>query len=267
MNDLESLPLLDLAPSEPIAILADLHANIEAVERVGEWLDERQIEQAVVLGDLVGYGASPQQTVDFVRSRGWSALLGNHEDMLLDLSYVEQTRSLKSSARRALEWTRQSLAPASLAYFQTLPRAARIGWDSLAVHGSVVDPRHCYAYIYEFSIDLNVARLRELAAEPGTVVWYGHTHSPAGFELDDSDCTPLKLVSPLSLSCDRLYFINPGSVGFSRDGDPRAAFAIYHAETRCIEPVRLEYDVGAAARKIRNAGYAEDLGDRLLAAR
>lgn len=267
MDDLGSLPRLGVTESEPFAILADLHSNIEAAERVAEWLDDRGVEQAVVLGDLVGYGASPQQTLDLVRERGWSALLGNHEDMLLDPSYVERTRSLKSAARKALDWTRDSLSSESMDFIRTLPRAGWIGADSIGVHGSIVDPRHCYAYIYEFSIGLNVDKLRELDAAAGTIVWYGHTHRPGGFELNGEDYDPLGLDAPTSLAPDRLYFVNPGSVGFPRDGDLRAAFAIYHPKTRFVEPVRLEYDVDSAARKIRAAGYAEELGERLLAAR
>lgn len=267
MNDLGTLPLLEVDFSRPFAVLADVHANIEALTVVGEWLEQRGVSGAIVLGDLIGYGASPQETVDFVRERGWPAVRGNHEDMLLDLGYVERTRSLKSSARKALEWTRRSLTQETVDYLDSLPAAARMECDAIALHGSLVDPRHCYAYIYEFSVDRNASCLRELAPPLGTIVWFGHTHQPVAFEVTAEDCSPIETASGLALPADRFHLVNPGSVGFPRGGDPRAAFMIYDASSRQIEAVRLEYDVATAAKKIRGSGYDASLADRLLAAR
>lgn len=268
MDDLRSLPALPLDTSRTLAILADLHANIEALEVVVAWLDERGVTNALVLGDLVGYGASPREVVDLVRERGWTAVRGNHEDMLLDSSHVERTRSLKSSARKALAWTRSRLGAGALEYFESLPLAARAGDDLFAVHGSLVDPRHCYAYIYEFSLDLNARRLRELDPPPGAIVCFGHTHHPALFSITSGDPVHVELgTSPVALANEARHLLNPGSVGFPRDRDARAAFAVYEPASRRLEPVRLAYDVEAAAEKIRRAGYDTGLAERLLAAR
>lgn len=268
MIQLDALPLLPLDTSRPFALLADIHANIEALHAVGEWLDRHDIAEAVVIGDLIGYGASPQEAVDFVRERDWSAVRGNHEDMLLDLSHVERTRSLKSSARRALEWTRRELDAEAVRFFESLPLAAWIGREAIAVHGSLVDPRHCYAYIYEFSLDLNANCLRELDPPAGTLVCFGHTHRPVAFSVGAENCTELTVgEGVIALPGDSYHLVNPGSVGFSRDRDPRASFMVLDAASRRIEHVRIKYDAETAANKMRDAGYAAGLAERLIAAR
>jgi diadenosine tetraphosphatase ApaH/serine/threonine PP2A family protein phosphatase len=268
MPAIDSLPRLELEPMRPFAILADLHANEAATLAVDAWLRCRGIGQAVVLGDIVGYGASPQETVDMVRARGWCAIRGNHEDMLGDLSHVDRTRSLKSAARKALDWTRARLDRESLAYLVALPLAARIGSYALAIHGSLADPRYCYAYIYEFSLDLNAQRLRQLGLDDGGLVFYGHTHHPSSVRVGALDLGELGAgEGEICLPGPDRFLINPGSVGFPRDGNPRASFAVYDPETRSLQRIRVGYDVEAAAEKIRKAGYDDGLAARLRSAR
>lgn len=262
-----SLPALDVDGSRPFAVLADLHANLEALETVTAWLDARGVDQAVVLGDVIGYGASPRRTVERVRSRGWYVVRGNHEDMLLDPAYVERTRSVKRSARRALDWTRESLDPEALAWMRSLPPIARLGSRGLAVHGSLVDPRHCYAYIYEFSVDRNAERLHAMDAPPGTVLWFGHTHAPAAFRAGADGCEALEPEPERVLAPPGRFLVNPGSLGFPRDGDPRAAFAVFDPRRSLLTRVRVAYDVELAAARIRKAGYGDEIAERLLAAR
>ena len=254
---LEDFALLPLDPSRPFALLADVHASIEALKAVAEQLDRSGVAAAVVIGDLVGYGASPQEVVDFVVERDWSLVRGNHEDMILDISHVERTRSLKSSARRALAWTLERLDAASLELFEYMPLAARIGDRALLLHGSLVDPRHCYAYIYEFSLELNANRLREIAPPAGTVVCFGHTHMPAVFSVHAHACTEVSPIpGSMRLPGNSYHLVNPGSVGFSRDGDPRASFMLFDPSSRRLEHFRIGYDIETSAKKIRTAGYA-----------
>jgi len=267
MMDLGALPELGIDPTQPFAVLADLHANIEAVTAVAECLDKRGIRDALVLGDLIGYGASPQETLDFVREHRWRAVRGNHEDMLLDLSHVERTRSLKPSARKALEWTRFQIDSDSIEQLAELPLAARLGPKGIAVHGSLVDPRHCYAYIYEFSAERNADLLRALAPPAGTIVWFGHTHQRAVWVVRPASCVAIEPLATMWLSEHVLHLVNPGSVGFPRDGDYRSAFVVYDPTSRRLELLRAAYDIATAAKKIRQGRYDETLADRLLAAR
>jgi len=264
MTDIRSAPSLPIDTKQSFAILADLHANLEAVTAVCTWLDRREVSQVLVLGDLVGYGACPEEVVRVVRDRRWHCVQGNHEAMLFGGGQGDAKVSVKNSARRALAWTRARLSDESLAFLGGLPRIARIEGKGWAVHGSLVDPTYCHAYIYEFSVELNATRLRELRPEAGSIVFYGHTHWPAMYEIDDVGLrsleTPIRAMRPRA---DRLYLVNPGSVGFPRDGDPRAALLLYDAADGTIQANRIEYDVEAAAERIRSAGYDGEIAERV----
>lgn len=266
MISLDAVPSLSIDGSRAFAVLADLHANLEALTAVDSWLRRRGIDQAIVLGDLIGYGASPLEVLELVRYRGWPCLRGNHEEIVLGLA--PETIAFKRRAVACAEWTRAQISPRDIDFLASMPTIARIGEDVLAVHGSLVDRRHCYAYIYDLSLDLNVRALAQLAPPPGTLVLHGHTHRPAIFATDGRDWESITPGVPdLALGADRWYFVNPGSVGYSRDGDTRASFMTWEPETRRLDLHRLEYNIHSAVDRIRTAGYSDDIAERLLAAR
>lgn len=268
MRSLAELPVFGLDVDRPFALLADVHSNLEALSEVLRWLDAQGVEQGVVLGDVIGYGASPGEVMALLRRLGWPVLRGNHEDMFLDFGNLDPWLSLNERARRAICWTRQQLDGEARDYISTLPDAALLGGEAIAVHGSLVDPRHCHAYIYELSLDLNLRRLNELQAPAGTLVVYGHTHRPKVFRAAGEEWRQLDSESgELRLEPGAYHFVNPGSVGYPRDGDPRASFMVWHPRRRELALIRLPYDVAAAARKIRAAGYHDEIAARLLEAR
>ena len=253
-------------PERPVALLADLHANFEATMAVDRWLLDQGIEQVVVLGDLVGYGASPREVIELVAQRRWICLRGNHEEMLLGLAPT--TFYAKDRALHAIEWSARQLAAKHRDFLTALPTALELSADVIAVHGSITDPRRCYAYIYDLSLDLNIRRLTELDAPAGTLVLHGHTHRAAVFRVVDGQGSVLSLgANPILLERGAWHFVNPGSVGYPRDGDPRSSFFVLHLGARTLEAVRLSYDVAASAERIRSAGYEATLPERLLAAR
>ncbi len=260
--DLTQLPVVG---DEPLALLADIHANIEALAAVTGWLDQHGIKQAVVLGDLIGYGAAPNEVLGEIRRRGWLAIRGNHEDILLDPTYSEQRGGLKARARAALDWTRQHLDVSSRQFIESLPLAAALGHEMIAVHGSLVDPRRCYAYIYDLSLDLNIRRMTELALPPGILIVHGHTHQTKIFQVQEEDWNELdpapgeRRLDPASS-----FFINPGSVGLPRDGNPQASFMVWDAAHRSLRSVRVAYDVQSAAQRILLAGYSDEVAEYLL---
>jgi diadenosine tetraphosphatase ApaH/serine/threonine PP2A family protein phosphatase len=212
----------------------------------------------------VGYGASPQEVSDRIRQRAWPRLRGNHEDMLGDFSIVDGRGMLKKRARASIEWTREVLGPERVAELAGLPRALRPAPDVLAVHGSLVDPNFCYAYIYDLSLDLNIRRLHELATPPGTLVLHGHTHWPKVFRVTEGgEWRDLKIgEGEVGLDREARYFVNPGSVGHPRDGDPRASLMVWDPAGRRLEHVRLEYDIETTLGRIRAAGYSEEIVER-----
>lgn len=266
MIQFADLPLLELDPARPWALLADLHANFEALSEVVAWLEAEKIGQTLVLGDLVGYGASPGEVVAEVRARNFVALRGNHEEMLLGLA--PETVYAKDRARRAIHWTASQLGAAERAFLGSLPTIGRIGEQAVAVHGSLADPRHCYAYIYDLSLGLNVRACEQLGFPRGGLVFHGHTHRAALFaQSPDREEHVLSLAPEQVLAADTTYFINPGSVGYSRDGDPQASFMVYSPADRQLRWVRLPYDVERSAAGIRAAGYDDNMAERLLSAR
>ncbi len=262
------LPDLGLDVTRPIALLADLHANLEALVAVEEWLDRAGVDQAVVLGDVIGYGASPCEVLARVRERGWPVILGNHEDMLDPVSPGVIRGLARPPARRALEWTTGELDEASIAWLTSRPRIGRVGSEAVAVHGSLADREQCYAYIYDLSIELNLRHLATFGLPEGGFVLHGNTHHARLFHARGGDWRELeRIVDRVSLPRAGVYFLNPGSVGYPRDGDTRAAFMVWHPEGREVRGLRLRYDVEAAAQKIDRAGYDPQLAVRLLDAR
>lgn len=266
MSSPHSLTALD-STGAPIALLADLHANFEALLAVDARLTREGVRDAIVLGDLVGYGASPREVIDLVRRRGWRCIRGNHEELLLGRAPAARAGATKRIALRTLRAQAAQLGADDLAFLSALPASAVFDGGLIAVHGSLVDPDHCYSYIYEFSIDLNIAALRARRTAPGSLLLYGHTHAPSLIEVLGDAWWPLETGMLHELLPDRDYFVNPGSVGFPRDGDPRASLMLLDPLGRRLRHLRVEYDVGAAAARIRTAGDLPGLAERLLAAR
>lgn len=256
--------LLDL--SRPIALLADLHGNWEATRTVCEWLDTHGLEQALLLGDVIGYGASPRDVLEEVRERAWPVLRGNHEEMLANGT---DQGFIKERARLAIEWTREALDSKTQRWLTTLPLCGRLGATALAVHGSLAPGRHAWAYIYDLSMEINLRALAAMEPPQGTVVFFGHTHHPCHYQCrgEEWEESEIDFEVESMLSRSHHHFVNPGSVGYPRDGDPRASFAIWRHDQGSVRWIRLGYDVQTEAQKLIELHGAEEMAQRLLAAR
>lgn len=255
-------------PREPVVLLADIHANIEALEAAVAWIDQRSFSQVLVLGDSVGYGASPVEVLHLLRERAWPILLGNHEEILVDPG-AARARFVKQRVLRALDWTRPLLQTETLDWLASLPRGFRIDDGAIAVHGSVADRSLCNAYIYDLSLELNLQRLAELHAPEHFVVFFGHTHLAALYRATSQ--TDWTHIAPddqgTSLREPARFFANPGSVGYPRDGDRRAGLAVWYPAEQRMRWARLEYDVQAATEKILQRRGDEETAARILQAR
>ena len=236
-------------------ILSDIHANIDALDAVlagaaGQW------DEAVVLGDLVGYGAEPNAVVARVLAlKPLVVIRGNHDKAACGLDDGENFNQI---ARYAAVWTQEQLTPANRDYLRELPQGPADLDDRVTLcHGAPFDEDH---YIFDA---VDAQRALDAASRP--VCIFGHTHLPVIFtsvrgqlmaELPDED------LRSLTFAGDASYLVNPGSVGQPRDGDPRAAFAIY--ETLGVMAFhRVEYDIAAAQRRIAAAGLPQSLANRL----
>ena len=240
-------------------ILSDIHANLEALDAV--LAAAGTYEHALVLGDLVGYGADPEAVVERVRALPSATFIrGNHDKAATRLASVEHFNHL---ARYAIQWTTDQLSPATHQWLAALPTGP-VAIDRLIeiCHGAPFDED---AYIFD---DLDVRRGFASASRP--VCLYGHTHVPAAFRFAE-DVHP---IGPprgdrfrLPLEKDARYLVNCGAVGQPRDGDPRAAFALLDTAARTLTIVRVPYDVAGAQAKILAAGLPEVLAHRLAIGR
>jgi predicted phosphodiesterase len=236
----------------PFLIVSDIHGNREALEEV--LADARgQYDRIVCLGDLAGYGADPNFTVDWARANVSAIVRGNHDKLCAGL---ESFYSYRPAARAAAEWTVNTLTAENRGYLERLPRGPLPyeGFD--LVHGSPLDEDE---YLMTTS---DVATIRHEIDTP--LSFFGHTHLQGGFLIARNNISPIDRHRVLELERRYTYLVNPGSVGQPRDGDPHAAYALYSAQDRAIEFRRVAYDAAAAAGKIRAAGLPDSLASRLL---
>jgi predicted phosphodiesterase len=242
-------------------ILSDIHANREALEAV-EADAAGSFDQTLCCGDLVGYGAEPNICVDWVRANCAHVVRGNHDKACTGLDDLEWFNPV---AREAALWTAQVLTQENADYARALPKGPlRIG-DFEIVHGSAIDED-------EYVLGPSEAELAFTYMEH-RVEFFGHTHVQGGFLWNHSRVEILHRVAPrtdrqlLEIDPALAYMINPGSIGQPRDGDPRAAYAVYDADAGIVTYRRVAYDVAGAQKKIREAGLPPILADRLAVGR
>jgi predicted phosphodiesterase len=238
-------------------IVSDIHGNFEALEAVLEDADGRY-DRILCLGDLVGYGADPNPVAEWAKSNVVSIVRGNHDRACTGTDLLEY---FNPSARASALWTRSALTPGNSTYLEHLARGPlRVthngegGFD--LVHGSPLDED-------EYLVGLEDVRLLVEHLET-KLTFFGHTHLQGGFMLRPRNVSRVLMNRVLQLEPDYHYLINPGSVGQPRDGDPRAAYALYSPQDRTVEFRRVPYDIGKAAAKILQAELPESLALRLF---
>ncbi|HYM39323.1 MAG TPA: metallophosphoesterase family protein [Thermoplasmata archaeon] len=219
-----------------IALLADIHSNLPALEAVLRDVEAVGVYQIWVAGDLVGYNPWPNQVLAILRERKVRAIRGNHDRAALsgDTSWFNEL------AAAAVRWTRIVLTPASVGYLTSLEDRVRVALPDGTVamyHGS---PRNDDEYVMPWAAD---EALVKVAAAPFVIL--GHTHVPMAF------------------STRYGILVNPGSVGQPRDRDPRAAWALLETATGGVEQRRVPYDIGKVIAEIHKAGLPPELGERL----
>jgi diadenosine tetraphosphatase ApaH/serine/threonine PP2A family protein phosphatase len=243
-------------------ILSDIHANIDALEAVLAAAPADSWDRALVLGDLVGYGAEPNAVVERTLALNPLAVIrGNHDKAA---SGVDDGSSFNYVARLSAQWTFEALSPENREYLRTLPQGPADIDDRLEIcHGAPFDEDH---YIFDSE---DASRALDAASRP--VCLFGHTHLPVIFRRNptvfDGFMPEGAADSTLELTAGMNYLVNVGSVGQPRDGDPRAAFGIYDSEGPQLVLRRVAYPVEAAQRRILNAGLPASLANRLAMGR
>ncbi|MFH0990889.1 MAG: metallophosphoesterase family protein [bacterium] len=228
-----------------LAILSDIHSNLEALTTAFEIIDTRSVDEVICLGDVVGYGANPNECLNLVRSRCSTILLGNHDLAAIDLSVTEQ---FTMNARIAAVWTNRQLTAEHKQFLETLP-LTHSREDILFVHASPCNPEE-WDYIFS---DVDARRaFRHFSEE---ICFIGHSHTPEVF----SESRQSNVVS----RGDR-YLVNVGSVGQPRDRNPLLSFGLFDTTSWVYEQIRADFDRAAAAEKILNAELPPLLAHRLF---
>ncbi len=238
-------------------VISDIHGNWEALNAVladchAAW------DRAVCCGDLVGYGADPNRVVEWVRTHAEAVVRGNHDKACAGLDDLEWFNPV---ARAAAEWTGRSLTPENLDYLRALPRGPLPVESFQILHGSPIDEDDYLVSAFA------VTQIRSYLDRQ--VSLFGHTHLQGGFLCHRNNVKRINKPpaidgrETLDIEPDSWYLVNPGSVGQPRDGDARAAYALYDVAERVIEYRRVEYDIRAAQKKILAAGLPEVLAERL----
>ncbi len=242
-------------------ILSDIHSNQEALSAVLCHVRRKHCDKVVFLGDLVGYGANPNQAVDMLRAqRPLAAIRGNHDKVC---SGIENGELFNRIALEAAMWTRRKLTRSNLHWLKSLPQGPMLVDGALAIsHGTPIDED---AYIFGEIEALNVFRQTEYP-----LCFFGHSHFPVIFALSSDAITTILTVAPsfrFKLQEGVRYLINPGSIGQPRDGNPLASYAIYDSDSKVVTINRIEYRVAQTQEKILKAGLPRPLADRLALGR
>ena len=231
-----------------VAIFSDIHGNRHALEAVLEDIDRQQPDRLYCLGDLVGYGAFPNEVIELIQSRGISTVVGNYDDGVGfdrdDCGCAYRGAEMRRLGDLSLRWTREHVTPENKAFLRSLHANIRFeaeGRRVLLVHGS---PRKINEYLFE---DRPLFSLERIARESeADLLAFGHTHLPYVKDVLG------------------VRFVNDGSVGKPKDGDPRAAYAMVDVGDGIdVQIRRVPYDVVSAASAVRGSGLPTQFADML----
>ncbi len=240
-----------------IGIFSDIHGNLEALQAVLAAYEKANVERYVCLGDIVGYGANPNECCRLVREVADVVVLGNHDAACCGLLSPD---TFNPAARIAVERHRQMLEAEHLTWLRQLPY--RLDWDDmLFCHGSPFEVKEFLYILDESDVE---AIIRQVPVRP-PLIFVGHTHRGTAFIVRE---TPVLRIwedvrDSLKVLPENSYVFNVGSVGQPRDGDWRASYAIFDTDSQTFERRRIEYDVDTASEKIERLGLPLSLSERL----
>ena len=241
-----------------LGIFSDVHANLEALQAVLQAYQEVQIDRYVCLGDIVGYGANPNECCKLVRDLTELVVMGNH-----DAACCGRLRRdwFNPAARAAVEEHQRMLEAGHMTWLAQLPYRVEMA-DMLFCHGSPYRQEE-FPYILD---EADIEAIARHVPDRHPLIFVGHTHRGTAFTFRER---PILRVwedprEVLQILPSHRYVLNVGSVGQPRDGDWRASYTIFDTEARTFELRRTEYDVDAASEKIESLGLPITLSERLF---
>jgi len=228
-----------------LAIISDIHSNLNALEKVLSTIDNLGVDLIYCLGDVVGYGPFPNECIDIVRHRCALTIKGNHDSGVtgqLELDHFNQF------GRSAIKWTQKSITPENLAFLNNLPLLSSENSCTFA-HATPLQP-DSWQYILSWK---DAKECFEAFSTP--LCFIGHTHTPVIIGEDGK-------VNQFRRECR--FLVNVGSVGQPRDGNPKASLCLVDTEVWTLEIIRVEYDIEAAAAASLKARLPDYLAQRLF---
>lgn len=238
-----------------IAVVSDIHGNLEAFKQVLADIDQQKVDKIVSLGDNIGYGPDPEPVMALIRRLEIPSILGNHELAFLDPSYLEW---FNPSARESLVKTVRTLAEASKMHIADLPNTMT-AQGCRFVHG--FPPDEVTTYLFEVS-DFKLQETLEMTDE--RLAFIGHTHKLELIGYDGEQLTRSRLTEgTVQLDSQMPYIINAGSVGQPRDLTNHAKYVIWDQASDCLDVRFVDYDHVSVAIKIITAGLPKVHAERL----
>ena len=233
------------------AIFGDIHANLEALEAVLEDAASQGVTDYVCLGDVVGYNADPAACLERIREMGCPTVKGNHDQ---DASEDHSLDSMNPVAAEALQWTREQLDEDQRLWLKRLRMVRQVG-NYTIVHSTLDQPLHWNYVTNRFDAMSN------FSYQFTQLCFHGHTHVPRVY-VKSTKVSEVAAES-VEIEANSKYFVNVGSVGQPRDGDPRACYAILDSESDLLVFRRIDYDMETTQKKILAAGLPAMLAERL----
>ncbi len=233
------------------AVIADIHANLEALQAVLEDTRNQKCTHYCCVGDVVGYNANPKDCLDMVRNMGMPCVKGNHDEYC---STDEALDGFNPHAAEAVLWTRRQLSDADRQWLRELKYVRLVASFSM-VHATLDVPQR-WGYVFD-----KLMAAASFTYQNTSVCFFGHTHVPVAFIRDS--VVRGGTYTKFKVEQGRKYFVNVGSVGQPRDNNPKAAYVIYDLDEGSIELRRVDYDIPKAQKKILEAGLPPRLAERL----
>lgn len=242
------------AAARRVAVFSDIHGNYHAMQAVLETVDDEDVDLVVCCGDVVGYGARPNECVDELRKRNIPVIAGNHDHACLLLTDISNFNDI---AKAAVIWTKEVLREDNVAFLRQMPLTITDQANNIFfVHASPKDPGEWNYILTMGEARTNFNYFKE------QVCFIGHSHQPFIIENENGN-----LACPsrpeIELRENHRYLINVGSVGQPRDHNPDACFVICDLEEKRLEIRRIPYDLPGAQRAILEAGLPRELAERL----
>ena len=243
---------MDITMGKLFAILGDIHANLEALQAVLEDCRAHGVTDYLCTGDVVGYNACPHECLQIVREMGCPVVMGNHDHYV---SSAQDLSDFNPHAAAVIEWTRSQLSDEEISYLAALP-FSQVKTGVTLVHATLDNPS-AFGYVFD-----HLQAEAHFVHQVTPLCFHGHTHCPMIYEKQLGAVYRID-AQDFKMPIGRKYFINVGSVGQPRDGDPRAAYVLYSPADRMVSFRRVEYDIAAAQSRILAAGLPERLAERL----